>query len=289
MNVNGEKEKEAGAVAASPTGDKAAKEQLKPRDSIGEMIERLKPQLARALPKHVTAERLARVALTAVRNNPKLAQADAMSLMGSIMTAAQLGLEPNTPLGQCYIIPYNNKVKGADGKEKWMMQASFQMGYKGIIDLAHRSGQYRQITAHAVDEADKFSYEYGLNPSLIHVPAVKPSGKVLYYYAVYQLTNGGYDFRVWSRDQVQAHAEKYSKTWDAEKKRFFYGSAWAEAFDSMGCKTVLIDLLRYAPKSVEIALAASSDGRTMTVNPEDPDLNVDAIDAEFELTGEAAE
>jgi recombination protein RecT len=278
MNVNGEKEKVAGAVAPAPTGDKAAKEQMRPRDSIGEMIERLKPQLARALPKHVTSERLARVALTAVRNNPKLAQADAMSLMGSIMTAAQLGLEPNTPLGQC-----------ADGKEKWMMQASFQMGYKGIIDLAHRSGQYRQITAHAVDEADKFSYEYGLNPSLIHVPAVKPSGKVVYYYAVYQLVNGGFDFRVWSRDRVQAHAEKYSKTWDAEKKRFFYASAWADAFDSMGCKTVLIDLLRYAPKSVEIALAASADSRTLTINPDDPDLNIDAEDADFEITGEAAE
>lgn len=288
MNVNGEKEKEAGMVAAAPTGDKA-KEQMRPRDSIGEMIERLKPQLARALPKHVTAERLARVALTAVRNNPKLAQADAMSLMGSIMTAAQLGLEPNTPLGQCYIIPYNNKVKGADGKEKWMMQASFQMGYKGIIELAHRSGQYRQITAHAVDEADEFNYSYGLNPTLVHTPAVAPSGKIVYYYAVYQLTNGGFDFRVWSRDQVQAHAEKYSKTWDAEKKRFFYASAWADAFDSMGCKTVLIDLLRYAPKSVELAMATTRDSRIITVNPDDPDLNIDAEDADFEITGEASE
>lgn len=260
MNVNGEP-------------DKAVK-QTKPlakADTISGMIEKLKPQLAKALPKHVTPDRLARVALTAVRNNAKLQSADKVSLMAAIMVSAQLGLEPNTPLGQCYIIPYNSKSG---------MQAQFQMGYKGLLELAQRSGQYRQITAHPVDEADTFDYEYGLEPKLIHKPAKVPAGKVIYYYAVYHLTNGGYDFKVWSRQQVEEHAKRYSKS---------YGNAdgaWKTSFDSMACKTVLIDLLRYAPKSVEVAKAVASDNMGYTIDLNDPDLQVEAIEGEFELEGD---
>jgi recombination protein RecT len=274
MNTNGE----AGAAATTPTREKG-NAVAKPKDSIGAMIEKLKPQLERALPKHVTPDRLARVALTAVRNNPKLGQADAYSLMGSIMQAAQLGLEPNTPLGQCYIIPYKN---GKTGR----FEAQFQMGYKGIVDLAHRSGQYQRVAAFPVDKADEFRYEYGLESTLVHKPADKPSGEITHYYAVYRLTNGGYDFRVWSREQVQAHAEKYSQSWDAEKKRFIPRSTWATAFDAMACKTVLIDLLRYAPKSVEIATATAADSRTYRIDPDDPELNLDTIDGDFELESE---
>lgn len=250
-----------------------------PVKSITQMIEDLKPQLARALPKHVTPDRLARVALTAVRSNPKLGMADAMSLMGAIMTAAQLGLEPNTPLGQCYIIPYkDNKANRVD--------AQFQMGYKGLIDLAHRSAQYRQITAQKVDEADTFSFTLGLNMDLTHTPAAKPSGNITHYYAVYHLTNGGYNFTVWSREQVQAHAEKYSKTWDPKAKSFYFGSAWRDSFDSMAEKTVLIDLLRYAPKSVEMNTAVTTDNRTARFSPENESLD---IEGDFELSDGEAE
>lgn len=234
------------------------------QDSVGALIERMTPQLEKALPKHVTPDRMARVALTAIRQNRKLQAADPMSLIASVMVAAQLGLEPNTPLGQCYIIPYGN-------------QASFQIGYKGILDLAHRSGQYKRIDAFAVDEADEFTYEYGLNPSLTHVPARTPSGKAVYYYAVYELTNGGQGFRVWSREQIEAHAKKYSKAFSAGKK----DSPWFTAFDSMAKKTVLIDLLRYAPKSIEVqgmslADAAAYDGATLRVREDDPDLSINA-------------
>lgn len=249
--------------------------QVAPTDTIGAMIERLKPQLERALPKHVTAERLSRVALTAIRNNRKLQQADALSLMGSIMTAAQLGLEPNTPLGQCYIIPYNNSKTG--------VQAQFQMGYKGVVELAHRTREYKRISARVVDEADKFDYSYGLDEFLIHVPSDKPTGKAKAYYAVYELVNGGRSFVVWSKEKVTQHAKRYSKSFSKED------SAWQTAFDSMACKTVLIDLLRYAPKSVELTIASSADNRTMTISPDDPDLNIDAIEGEFELEAEQEE
>lgn len=245
------------------------------QDSVAGMIERLKPQLEKALPKHVTTDRLARVALTAIRNNSRLQQADPMSLMGSIMTAAQLGLEPNTPLGQCYIIPYKN---GRTGK----YDAQFQLGYKGLVDLAQRSGQYRRIVARSVDEADQFDYTYGLDEDLTHTPARKPSGNTVYYYAVYELENGGRSFVVWSREQVEAHAKKYSKSYDKSD------SPWKTNFDAMAKKTVLIDLLRYAPKSVEVSELVSNDNATLRFNPETPDAD-SAISAEFELPEEETE
>jgi len=229
------------------------------RDTIGDMIAKLQPQLAKALPKHVTADRLARVAMTAIRQSAALQQADPVTLMASIMVAAQLGLEPNTPLGQCYIIPYAGK-------------AQFQIGYKGILDLAHNSKQYKRIAAYSVDERDAFDYAYGLSPFLTHIPDRKPTGNAVYYYAVYELDNGGQDFRVWSKEQVEAHAKQYSQAYKNGKK----DSPWFTAFDSMAKKTVLIDLLRYAPKSVEIAQAVSYDNATLNFSPDDPEVQIHA-------------
>ena len=94
------------------------------------------------------------------------------------MQAAQLGVEPNTPIGQAYLIPYGNQVQ-------------FQLGYKGLIDLAYRSGEVQSIQAHEVHENDTFEYELGLNPKLKHVPAMKDRGPVILYYAVIKLKNGG--------------------------------------------------------------------------------------------------
>lgn len=253
-------------------GKDAKEKQIQKSDSIGGMIEKLKPQLEKALPKHVTTERLARVALTAVRNNTRLQQADAMTLMGSIMTAAQLGLEPNTPLGQCYIIPYKNGKTGT-------YEANFQLGYKGLVDLAHRSGQYRKLIARAVDEADHCEYEYGLDEYLRHVPAKQPTGKSVYYYAQYELDNGGRGFVVWSREAVEAHAQHYSKSYKNSD------SPWKTAFDQMAKKTVLIDLLRYAPKSVEVAEVVSKDNATLRFNDS---VEEDPIETDFEVSEETA-
>ena len=255
MNVNGEKEEK----------KEVAKKQPAKQDSIGALIEKLKPQLAKALPKHVTPDRLARVALTAIRNNPKLQQADPMSLMGAIMTSASLGVELNTPLGEAYLIPYKR-------------EAQFQLGYKGVLKLAHNSGQYKQITAHAVDEADEFSYRYGLHPDLQHLPSDDPTGNIVKYYAVYHLVNGGFDFKVWSYKKAEAHGKKYSKS--------FNSGPWQTNFDQMAMKSVLLELLKTAPKSIELSGAMASDNQSFTVNPEDPDLNIDSIQTDFEVEGE---
>jgi len=264
--------KEAGAAAPTEGKEGSQAKSPAPTDTIGAWVEKHKGQLEKALPRQFSAERFSRVFLTAIRMNPKLKQADFYSLLGAMMESAQLGLEPNTPLGHCYIIPYN------DNRTK-KINAQFQMGYKGLIDLAHRSRQYRKLVARAVDEADRFEYAYGLDEYLSHKPSDKPTGNKVYYYAQYELDNGGRSFIVWSKDQVLQHAKRYSKSFDNKD------SAWQTAFDQMACKTVLIDLLRYAPKSVEVSRAASLDNRALSVNPDDPDLTVETIDGDFELSG----
>ena len=106
--------------------------------TIKDWIKVMEPAIKKALPSVITPERFTRMALTAISVNPKLAECTPKSFMGSLMNAAQLGLEPNTPLGQAYLIPYKNKGN---------MEVQFQIGYKGLIELAYRSGEFANIYA----------------------------------------------------------------------------------------------------------------------------------------------
>ena len=208
-------------------------------------LKKMKPELSKALPKHIQPDRILRICMTAIRVTPKLRDCDPMSFLAAVMQSAQLGLEPNTPLGEAYLIPYGKKVQ-------------FQMGYRGLLQLANNTGKYRMIYAHAVYKNDKFSYALGLHKDLVHVEADEPEGEPVFYYAVYHLLNGGYDFSVWSRKKVEMHKAKYSKSGD------FQGSSWQSAFDSMAKKTVLKDVLNYAPKSIELARQLSMDDTIKT-------------------------
>ena len=135
--------------------------------SISDLIKVMEPEIKKALPSVITPERFTRMVLSALSSNPKLAVCTPQSFLGAMMTAAQLGLEPNTPLGQAYLIPYKNK--GTD-------EVQFQIGYKGLLDLAYRSGQVSTVQAHTVYENDQFDYQYGLDPKLEHVPAKTDRG-----------------------------------------------------------------------------------------------------------------
>lgn len=223
-----------------PSNNNNSNNAQKPK-SINDLILSMRSQIEMALPKHITADRITRIALSAVRNNPKLADCDAISLLAALMQSAQLGLEPNTPLGQAYMIPYGGKVQ-------------FQIGYKGILDLAYRSGEYQMIYAIEVYKNDTFNYNYGLNPNIEHRPADIPDGEPVYYYAVFKLKNGGSDFRVWSKEKVMKHSQKYSQ---AVQKG--WTSPWKTDFDAMAKKTVLIDLLKIAPRSIEFASKVGAD------------------------------
>ena len=111
--------------------------------TIVDMVKALEPEIRRALPAVITPERFTRMALSAINNTPELADCTPMSFIAALMNAAQLGMEPNTPLGQAYLIPYRNKGT---------LECQFQLGYKGLIDLAYRTGQIQIIQAQAVRE-----------------------------------------------------------------------------------------------------------------------------------------
>lgn len=208
------------------------------KQTLKDYLEKQAPAIKMALPKHVGFERFTRVALTALAGNQKLRDCTPISFLGALMTSAQLGLEVNTPLGYAYLIPYKEVCQ-------------FQIGYKGLLDLAYRSGQVEFIQANVVREGDVFDYEFGINPVLKHKPAMQ-RGKALCYYAVLKLKSGGAFYEVMNVDEVTKHKDKFSKAKSD-------GTPWATDFDEMAKKTVLKKVLKYAPLSIEVSNALSAD------------------------------
>lgn len=237
--------------------------------TIKDYIKIYEGEISKALPSVMTPERFTRIVTSAVSNNPALAKCDAVSFISAMMTAAQLGLEPNTPTGQAYLIPFKNNRKG-------ITEVQFQLGYKGMIDLAYRSGQVKTIMAQTVYENDEFDFSFGLNPTLKHVPAKSNRGKAVWYYAVFKLTNGGEGFEVMSREDVEAHARKYSKS--------FSNSPWQTNFDEMAKKTVLKKALKYAPMSTDFVKELNTDETIKSTIVENMvDEPNEYIDAEFSV------
>ena len=238
-------------------------------------IKKMQGEIAKALPSVLTPERFTRITLSALSTNAKLAETTPQSFLGAMMTAAQLGLEPNTPLGQAYLIPYRNHG---------VLECQFQLGYKGLIDLAYRSGEVSTIQAHVVYENDEFEYELGLEPKLRHVPAKSDRGDPVFFYAVFRTKDSGYGFDVMSVDDVRAHAKKYSKAYS--------NGPWQTNFEEMAKKTVLKRVLKYAPLKTDFVRGLSADETIKTQISEDmfsaPDETVIEADgyAVDEATGE---
>lgn len=234
--------------------------------TIKDYIKVYQGEIAKALPRVMTPERFTRIATSAVSNNPRLGKCDPISFISALMNAAQLGLEPNTPLGQAYLIPYGE-------------QCQFQIGYKGLIDLAYRSGEFKNISAHVVYENDDFDYEFGLNPILKHKPAKTNRGNPAYYYAAFNLVNGGYGFEVISYEEAVQHGKKFSKTYN--------NGPWKTDFDAMALKTVLKKALKYAPLKSDFALAVETDETVKSQISEDmKSVPSDTLDAEYEVKEE---
>lgn len=217
--------------------------------TILDLIEKQKTAIARALPKHLSADRLTRILVTEVRRNPKLAQADPTSLLGAVMQAAQLGLEPG-PLGHAYLVPrYNGKTKTTD--------VTLQIGYRGYIDLARRSGQIVSIVAREVCEGDHFEFEYGTDERILHKPALKGRGDAYAYYGVALLSDGGRVVHVMSREDV----EKFRNRSQAKDS-----GPWATDYDAMSKKTVIRRMVPWLPLSTELAVAVEADDHTVTLD-----------------------
>lgn len=199
-------------------------------DTVKQLVDQMKPAVEKALPSHVGVERFARIALTTLRTNKKLMNCDRNSLLGAIMQAAQLGLEPNI-LGSCYILPYKN-------------EATFIIGYRGMIDLARRSGNIKSIYAHEVRENDEFEYEYGLYPDLKHKPAMENRGKMIGVYAVAHFRDGGYQFEFMPVEEIE---KRKSRSPSANASH----SPWKSDYEEMAKKTVIRHMFKYLPVAVE--------------------------------------
>ena len=208
----------------------------------------VKKQLAAALPKHLTPDRLARVALSAVQRVPKLLECDQKSFFSCIMACAALGLEPDGLLGQAYLIPFGTKC-------------TVVPGYQGLMKLARQSGEIASIDAHPVRYGDVFEYRYGADPYIKHVPAERPfspsegwakdwkPGTITHFYAVAKLKDGSVSFVVmpsWEVDEIRDGSQGYQAS-----KKFGSSSPWDTDYDRMGCKTAIRRLCKYLPASVE--------------------------------------
>lgn len=230
-------------------------------------IKAMEGEIAKALPSVITPERFTRMVLSAISTNQKLGSCTPASFLGAMMSAAQLGLEPNTPLGQAYILPYQNKG---------VLEAQFQLGYKGLIDLAYRSGEVEVVQAHIVYANDKFECEYGLEPKLTHIPADKDRGEAVKVYAMFKTKSGGYGFEVMSMEDVRIHAEKYSKAYSTSF------SPWKTNFEEMAKKTVLKKCLKYAPLKSDFVKGIVQDGAVKSGLSEDMyEVPNDVVEAEF--------
>jgi recombination protein RecT len=222
---------------------------------IGTLFDQYKVQIAQALPRHLSADRLIQMVVTLISQNPELKNCSVGSLIGATMQASILGFKPVSALGHCYFVPYNNKKKNDQGKDVWVKEVQFQIGYKGYIDLARRSGEIRSIHASGVYKDDDFKYNLGLHPDIKHVPSgkKKEAKNLTHVYAVAHYKDGGYNFIVLTREEVEALRMR-----NAMQKQGLKG-AWLSDYEAMSCAKAIKQLAKYMPLSDEMSRAVLSD------------------------------
>ncbi|AHG24369.1 RecT-like DNA pairing protein [Mycobacterium phage MichelleMyBell] len=230
------------------------------KPTLAQLIERQKGEIARALPAHMNPDRMARIAVTVLRQTPALTRCSPESFLGALMTASQLGLEPG-PLGESYFVPFGREV-------------TFVPGYRGLIKLARNSGLLVDIWAEIVYENDEFEYTLGLHRDLKHVPAGGDRGKPVYVYAAAQLKDGGTPFVVMTVAEVEA-IRKRSK---AGKN-----GPWVTDWGPMAKKTAVKQLAKWLPLSAEFNTATVMDGTVRSDYTSDLiDVKPEYIDGEVD-------
>ncbi len=250
-------------AAVQPTGGNAP---TKRPTAFPAMIDQLKQQVALALPKHLNADRMARIALTEFRKNPALAKCNPTTVFASVIIAAQVGLEPGV-MGQGYLIPYKDTCQ-------------FVPGWQGLVDLAQRSGRSSVWTG-AVFAGDEFEWEFGTSPYIKHKPCGENDpAKLLYTYAVGRVKGAEFPIiEVWPVARVWAHRDRFNKVG---------GRHYSYAHPEMYARKVpLLQVLKYLPKSAELALAVELENAAET-SGQRLDIS-DAIDGTFSYSPDQAE
>lgn len=215
-------------------------------DTLKALLIKSKDSFASVLPKHCNPDRMVKLAITAASRNPLLLQCEPKSILLTMMNASELGLEPNSPLGKCYIIPYKNGKTG-------VYEAQFQVGYKGLIELALRGGEITNIESHIVYKGEQFECSFGLKPILEHKPnfsGERMDSDILCVYAIAHLKNGGSQYEIMSKKEIDSIRER--------SKAKSYGP-WITDYGQMTRKTVIKRLMNYLPLSTELERAIAFD------------------------------
>lgn len=234
-----------GQLAQATQGQQLAA--AKPAQDFKALLKSQWNKIAEVLPQNMSSERFFQLAVSAYNSEPKLAQCSTISVLSCVMKCAALGLEPSAVdgLGRAYILPFKNKKTRG-------FEATFMLGYKGMLQLARNSGEIKSISARAVYEGDEFHYAYGLNEDLTHVP-MHLSNKLIYAYCVAHFKDGGHYFVVLSREEIEK-ARQSSQAGNS--------GPWATHYDMMAMKTAIRRAFPYLPVSTQAQEAAASDETT---------------------------
>lgn len=253
------KERVAAQNAAMQAGTTPPKDGERPVSVAGLVTsESSRRSLARMLSSEEMAERWMRIALTECRRNPDLFECTVDSFAGALMICAQLKLEPGPALGLSWILPFNNRATG-------QKDATFVIGYPGVIQLAMRSSQLADIAAHDVCEGDEFAFDYLTGERHHRTPLRGLRGDAYGYYCRIRYANGGEHFLYMTKEQVEVHRDRYSKSATFKKGPWFDSP---ESFNAMARKTTILQSRRYLPASPDFVLAANADERRTSWTPE---------------------
>jgi recombination protein RecT len=207
---------------------------------IGQYLSGMKDRVAQVLPKHLTADRVLQMAATTIHRNPAIAKCSPASLLGSVMQASILGFPPVDALGYCYFVPYGKDIQ-------------FQIGYKGLVELARRSGKIKMVYAEVVREGDEFTAEFGLKPTLEHKPKFDSTKPLTHAYAVCHFNDGGHNFVVLSRSDIERLRMR------SPMQKGMPAGAWATDYDAMAKAKALKQLSKYLPLNIDQAEAIATD------------------------------
>lgn len=222
--------------------------------TLKDLLERAKPSLAAVVPKHMSADRLIKIALACVSRDKtgKLAQCTPESVLLAVMHAGELGLEIGGSLGEAYLVPFKKSWK--DDKNQWHAQLEAQciIGYRGFVNLARRSGEIQNVSAHVVRKNDKFNVVFGLDERIEHTPILEGDpGELVAVYAICRYKDGGYQVELMTRPDVIAVRDR-PKPWSKGKPAPPEDGPWITDEAEMWRKTAVRRLAKYLPLSPEL-------------------------------------
>lgn len=221
------------------------------------LIEQQTKELGKALPEHLSPERMVRIALTCLRTNPELTKCTPESFLGALFTAAQVGIEPVG--GRAYLLPFNNSRKKPDGSWHTVKECQFVLGYRGVAELFYRNSKAIKLDWGIVREGDDFTWQEGTDQFIQHRPKLNNKAPAIAYYAIATLKHDAKIIKVMSADECLEHGKQHSKSYDKKAGHFRDNSPWATDRDAMSLKTVLVQLSKLLPMSVELQRAALAD------------------------------